>query len=96
MLLLTGIKPLVVVFEEKAIILHKKLMQTNFCSDQHYIPSKLETQNGFTQSVREQASRLGMDTSLSLENQVKFTNPLDYFNLNGSLCLGKAIVIIFE
>ena len=33
-----------------------------------------------------------MDISLLLENQIKFTNPVDYFNLNISLCLRQGIV----
>ncbi|GFS46061.1 hypothetical protein TNIN_312161 [Trichonephila inaurata madagascariensis] len=52
----------------------------------------LKTQNGFTQGVRERASRLGVDLFHPLENQIKLTNPFDSFKLNANLCLGREIV----
>ena len=53
---------------------------------------KLKTQNSFIQSVRKQELRLCMDISCPLESELKFTNPLDCFNLKINLCLGQGTV----
>ena len=38
--------------------------------------------NGFNQSIKEQASRLDVDTFIPHENKIKFINLLYFFNLN--------------
>ena len=64
MLLFIIMKPFGAVFEEKAILLYKKLMQTNFWSDYHFTPMQVKSQNDFIQSIRERVSKLDMDISL--------------------------------
>ena len=88
-LLFSGNQPLRVVFEEKCVVFSftKKLMLAYFWSDYHCTSRKLKTQNGFIESIREWASRLNMDIPPPLKNQIRFTKPLDYFNLNIILCL---------
>nr|XP_021001393.2 uncharacterized protein LOC110282416 [Parasteatoda tepidariorum] len=90
MTLLTGIKPLDVVFRERAVLLYFKLTQMdNFWTNYQLTPRNLKTQNGFIQTVKDQL--VGIDLP-QLEGQVELVSPLDYQKINVRLSLEQDIV----